>query len=86
MKTTNKCSFVNVYNVKASTGKQETHSNHNVGWFSHRYRWHHFWKSPGVAIPGVWVIFAENLQMISAGKLSHRWHWQLARQPRFVLF
>jgi len=31
MKTINEWSFVNFYNVKASTGKQKTHSNHNVG-------------------------------------------------------
>ena len=37
MKTINKCSFVNFYNVKASTGNQKTHSNHNVGCFSPRY-------------------------------------------------
>jgi len=37
MKTINKCSIVNFSNVKASTGKQKTHSNHNVGWFSPRY-------------------------------------------------
>jgi len=37
MRTINKCSFVNFYNAKASTGKQKTHSNHNVGWFSPRY-------------------------------------------------
>jgi len=34
MKTINDWSFVNFYNVKASTGKQKTHSNHNVGLFS----------------------------------------------------
>jgi len=34
MKTINVWSFVNFFNVKASTGKQKTHSNHNVGWFS----------------------------------------------------
>jgi len=44
------------------------------------------WKSPGAGIPGVWVIFAENLKVINAGMCSHRWHWQLAREPRFVLF
>ena len=44
------------------------------------------WKSQGVGIPVVWVIFAENLKVINAGKCSHRWHWQLAREPRFVLF
>ena len=37
------------------------------------------WKSPGVVIPGVWVIFVENLKVINAGKCSHCWHWQLAR-------
>jgi len=31
MKTMNEWSFVNFYNVKASTGKQKTHSNDNVG-------------------------------------------------------
>jgi len=36
MKTINEWSFVNFYNVKSSTGKQKTHSNHNVGWFSPR--------------------------------------------------
>jgi len=30
----NEWSFVNFYNVKASTGKQKTHSNDNVGRFS----------------------------------------------------
>jgi len=30
-KTINKCSFVNIYNVKASTGKKKTHLDHNVG-------------------------------------------------------
>jgi len=33
MKTINLWSFVNFHNVKASTGKQKTHSSHNVGWF-----------------------------------------------------
>jgi len=31
MKTINEWSFVNYYNVKASTGKQKTYFNHNVG-------------------------------------------------------
>ena len=34
MKTINEWSFVNFFNVKASTRKQKTHSNHNAGWFS----------------------------------------------------
>jgi len=46
MKTIDKCSFVNFYNVNASTGKQKTHSNHNVGWSSLRYH---------VATTPVWV-------------------------------
>jgi len=25
------------------------------------------------------------LKVINAGKCSYRWHWQLAREPRFVL-
>jgi len=88
MKTTNKRSFVNFYNVKVSTGKQKL-SIHNVGWFSTTY---HEATTPvrmeitGVGIPGVCVIFAENLKVINAGKCSHRWHWQLARETRFVLF
>ena len=87
METINKCSFVNFYNVKPSIGKQKTHSNHNVGRFSPRY---HVATIPvrveitGVGIPGVWVIFAENLKVINVGKCSHR--WQFAREPRFVLF
>ena len=36
-----------------------------------------------VGIPRVYVIFAGNLKVINAGKCSHRWHWQLAREPRF---
>ena len=52
MKTINKYSFVNFYNVKASTGKQKTHSNHNVGWFSPRY---HMATTPvRVEITGGW--------------------------------
>ena len=35
------------------------------------------WKSPGVGIPGVWVIFAENLKVINADKCSRRWHWHV---------
>jgi len=40
------------------------------------------WKSPGISIPGVWVIFAENLKVINANKCSP----SLVREPRFVLF
>ena len=29
-----------------------------------------WWKSPGVSIPGVWVIFAENLEVVNADKCS----------------
>jgi len=31
MKTMNQWSFVNIYNVKASTWKRKTHSKHNAG-------------------------------------------------------
>jgi len=52
IKSINKCTFVNFYNVKASTGKQKTHSNHNVGWFSPRY---HVANTPvRVEITGDW--------------------------------
>jgi len=53
MKTINKCSFVNFYNIKASTGKQKTHSKHKLRWFSPRYRVattpgnHRGWSSRG---------------------------------------
>jgi len=46
MKAINKHSFVNFRVVKASTGKQKTYSNHNVGWLSPRYH---------VATTPVWV-------------------------------
>jgi len=44
--------FVNFYNAKASTGKQKTHSNHNVGWFStqtHTY-YNVGWFSPELTL------------------------------------
>jgi len=89
MKTINKCSFVNFYNVKASTGKQKLTLTITSGDFHLDTTWPPLlsgWKSPGVGIPGAWVIFAENLKVINAGKCSHRWHWQLAGEPHFVLF
>jgi len=85
-----------------NVGSPQTHTNHNVGRFppeiTSTIMWGDFhlrttrppllfrWKSSGVSIPGVWLIFAENLKVINAGKCPHRWHWQLAREPRFVLF
>jgi len=89
MKTINKCSFVNFYNVKALTGKQKLPLTIKSGDFHLDTTWPPLlsrWKSPEVGIPGEWVIFAENLKVINAGKCSHRWHWQLAREPHFVLF
>ena len=89
MKTINKCSFVNFYNVKASTGKQKTYSNHNFGWYS---PWYHVATSP------VWVESTRGWYSSGVSNLCkkresdqcrqvlHRWHWQLAREPRFVLF
>jgi len=63
-----------------------THTNDNVGWFSPELTltitsgdfllgimWLSDlprWKSPGVSIPGMWVIFAENLKVINADKCS----------------
>jgi len=86
LKTINVWSFVNFHNVKTSTGKQKTHSNHNVGWYSPEISLtitsgdFHLgtttppllsgWKSPEVSIPGVWVIVAENLNVINADKCS----------------
>ena len=82
----NEWNFVNVYNVKASTGKQKTHSNHDVVWFSPRTHTNHnvWWfslrdcvattpawvESPRVSISGVWVIVAQNLKAINADKCS----------------
>ena len=44
--------FCKFHNVKASTGKQKTHSNHDVGWLSPRY---HVATTPvWVEITGVW--------------------------------
>ena len=51
-KTINKCSSANFYNAKAATGKQKTHSNHNLGWSSPRY---HVATAPlRVEITGDW--------------------------------
>jgi len=84
-----KWSFVNFYDVKASTGNQKLTLTITSGDFHLGTTWPPLlsrWKSPGVSIPGVWVIFAEKLKVINAGKCSHRWHWQLAHEPCFVLF
>ena len=80
------CQFLQCQGINRET---KTHSNHNVGYFHLGTTWPPLlsgWKSPGVGIPGVWAIFAGNLIVINAGKCSHRWHWQLTREPRFVLF
>jgi len=42
------------------------------------------WKSTGVSIPGVKVIFAENVKVINADMRPHR--WQLAPEPRLFRF
>jgi len=65
--------FVNFYNVKASKRKQKTQSNHNVGWFPPR---DHVATTPfrveisRYLYSRVWVIFAENLNAITADKCS----------------
>jgi len=84
-----KWSFVNFYDVKASTGNQKLTLTITSGDFHLGTTWPPLlsrWKSPGVSIQGVWVISAEKLKVINAGKCSHRWHWQLAHEPCFVLF
>jgi len=97
MKTINEWSFVNFYNVKASTGKQKTHSIHNVGWFypeltltitsGGELRGHHSCLGRNHPM-SVFQVCEQSLQKTwkSSMQTSAPHRWQLAREPRFVLF
>ena len=80
------CQFLQCQGINRET---KTHSSHNVGWLSPRY---YVATTPvRMEITGGWYSrgvsnLCRKLESDQYGKCSHRWHWQLAREPCFVLF